>query len=497
MLRYQVPSGVKPLSVDTNIHLTTPQGGRVAIDRAVLDLFQIAHNRRLDEIVAEFKPPYSTATQVKAGLACLVEAGLLERADRQLEPLPELTLTGDLVSVVIVCYNSLSWLETCLDSLHNQTYSPLEIILVDNASQDDSTTWVESHHPDVQLLRLSQTLPLARAINFGIDAASGRYYLLLNPDVELKLDAVAQLVEIARQNPSCAAVASKLRLLWTPAFLNGMGNLVGAISWGTDIGLGALDLGQFDAWDKSPSACFAGALISAKAMRSVGPLDEGFPMYYEDSEWCYRARLFGYTVHSAPQAVIYHAYSSRVPDQDSAAISSIKLRRVTHGRLRFITRINGAGYFWSFFLNYLLEDLIRFLGLLLRFHWDRAGAVPGGWLDFLRSLPGLLVQRKQIQSRRSISDQSLYHLQRSTPPPRMHGSVPQLNWDAVCSDYLPSILTGQTRSLPEFETQGDRSLSVVPHRWSWERVQRIMRIEGLGVLVFRLAKEIQWKWMQP
>ncbi len=95
----------------------------------------------------------------------------------------------------------------------------------------------------------------------------GSTILLLNPDVQVEPDAVAHLVHKAASNPRCAAVAAKLRMLWTPAFLNGLGNQVGAISWGTDIGLGHLDLGQFAGWDEIPSACFAAALIPSRAVR--------------------------------------------------------------------------------------------------------------------------------------------------------------------------------------------------------------------------------------
>ena len=103
---------------------------------------------------------------------------------------------------------------------------------------------------------------MAGAVNRGVENAAGRYFLLLNPDVELEPNVIALMVNAVQDNPFCAAVTAKLKFLWAPAFLNGIGNFVGGFSWGTDIALGHLDMGQFDGVRQVPSACFAGTLIS-------------------------------------------------------------------------------------------------------------------------------------------------------------------------------------------------------------------------------------------
>lgn len=500
MIRYYVPAGVEPIYSNEQVLLSTQEGGRVMVDRMVLKLWQTASQHDLSEILDSFRSSPADPLQIRAGLACLAESGLIERQgySRQ-SPASNTAKVNERVSVVIVSYNSSGWLSDCLHSLQAQTLAPFEIIIVDNASQDDSSDWIEQHRPEVRLVRLEQSGSLAHAINTGLRSASGDFNLLLNPDVQLETDAIAQMVQVAQRYPNCAAVAANLRLLWAPNFLNGLGNLVGPISWGTDIGLGHLDLGQFAGWKELPAACFAATLIPAWAIDKVGWLDEQFPLYYEDSEWCYRARLFGYAIQAAPAALVYHAFSGRIPNEKSENLSPSKQRRVVFGRLNFITKINSLSYFLRFIFNYWMEDLARLsLATILR-RWNLARAIIQGWQDYLISLPELKKQRQEIQSRRRLSDRALYRLQRQAPAPFIRQGTPQLTWDSICTHYSRLIYTGQTDHLPELdglepdELANARKISQTP---TLVRIGSIWRFEGLGALLHRLGKGVQWRIMQ-
>jgi hypothetical protein len=281
--------------------------------------------------------------------------------------------------------------------------------------------------------------------------------------------------------------------------MNGLGNLVGPVSWGTDIGLGHLDLGQFDRWEELPSACFAATLIPVWAVKEVGWLDEQFPLYYEDSEWCYRARLLGYTVQAAPAALVYHAFSARIATENGASLTAAKIRRVVFGRLNFITKINGLSYFLRFVFIYCLEDLARFFLATLRGRWSVGRAILQGWQDYLHFFPELKNRRPEIQSRRLLSDRALYQLQRQAPAPFIRQGMPLLTWDAICSHYARLIYTGQTVELPELEglDQDDyssaRETSQSP---TMKRIGRIWRSEGPGALLHRLGKGVQWRIIQ-
>jgi GT2 family glycosyltransferase len=478
------PVGVRSAQSGKRPLLTTPQGGRVVGDRLMQQIWQHADGRLGEEILDYFQTRGLQRRQVAAALACLARAGLLSiEEETQIgtdAPLP-VDQDSPLVSVVIVSYNSLAWLPDCLASLRLQTYRPLEMIVVDNASTDGSAEWLAVHQPEITLLRLERPCSLSGAINRGIEAARGEYILLLNPDVALDAQAVSFMVETAQSDASIAAVAGKLRLLWAPAFLNGIGNLVGALSWGMDNGLGYLDLGQFDHWTELPSACFAAALLPAKVLNEIGLLDEGFPMYYEDSEWCYRARLLGYSVRPAPRAVIYHAFSGRVPDGAGHSLSATKLQRVAYGRLRFISLLLGRGYLLRFLCAYLLEDVFHGVLDLIRGRWGHLRAYWRAWRSYLASLRPLRQKRKLLQARRKRTDREIFELQRHIPAPLVWRGLPLLTWDVVRHEYLPWIECDQPSRL----------------KMTLGRALSIWRVEGIAALAHRIGRGVLWRWMQP
>lgn len=450
MLSYRAPAEIQKSIISGRLVLTTSEGGKVAVDETLLALLEFASSRTLEEILAGFQNQSANPETIRAALACLVQAGFLQREGIPPTPSsPPASVSGPLVTAIIVGYNSRDWLEICLPSLQGQTYSPLEIILVDNGSTDNTQTWLQTNYPTVTRLRLDQSVSLARAINQGVELVPpDALLLIINPDIHLEPDAIAQMVTVAQSDPYCAAVGAKLRFWWAPAFLNGLGNQVGPFSWGTDNAIGHLDLGQFDHWQELPSACFAAILINQQAWQALGPVDESFPMYYEDVEWCYRARLMGYKILPAPQAVIYHAFGGRVPDGQVEVLSPTKLRNVVYGRYRFSIKLTSA-YLARFLRNYWVEDLTNLSQWILRLNWSMAGAYLRGWGALLRNLTELLRTRNTVQANRKISDNSLFAIQRSIPMPFIWHGLPELTWDRIIHHYSPLLNSGRTRPMPE------------------------------------------------
>lgn len=464
MIAYNQPQNVELSFIDGRPLLSTPQGGKIALDSMLVSLWQKADGHTLDEILTNFQRAGVSPDTIRAALTCLVEAGMLVREGEMPQSLVQQPTRGDLVSVVIVNYNSREWLKECLSSLSAQTFSPLEIIVVNNGSSDDSAKWLETNYPSVKLVNLETSQSLAHAINQGIAAATGAYFLPLNPDVRLEPTAVARLVAVAQSDSSCAAVVAKLKFWWAPAFLNGLGNYVGAFSWGTDNALGHLDLGQFDSLRDLPSACFAAALIPRTAWQTVGAVDENFPLYYEDSEWCYRARLLGWSVRAAPQAIVYHAFGGRAPTGERSALSVSKLHNVVFGRLRFATKLLDGKLRARFVMTYALEDLANLIWKLLRGEWLHARAYWEAWRRFLNAQPELRAEHRTLSKRRALSTKELLALQQSIAPPLMWHGLPELTWDLIVEHYAPLIRSGSTRPMPEFPNSNRRPrLLIISH----------------------------------
>lgn len=461
MITYSVPEGVEAAYIMRRPVLTTPQGGRVALDPRLLDFWTQAAGKTLPDIIDHTSGSETDQQLISAAVGCLVEAGLLSRGELGTVSNHGQHHAGK-VSIIIVSHNSRSWLEGCLPSIWSQNYSAIEVIILENGLEDDSE-WLRDAFPQVKYFHLGDQVPFARAINIGVENASGDYLLLLNPDTSLSPNALVEMVSVIQDRPECAAVASKLRLMWTPAFLNGIGNRVGSFSFGTDNGLGHLDLGQFDAWSELPSVCFAAALISRAAWDQIGPLDEGFRMYYEDSEWSYRARYLGYKLYPAPRAVVYHAFTGYLPDRSTAGMAAEKLQNVVYGRLRFALKLLDE-YLPLFLFSYIFEDGLNIARFFFTLRWRMALSILRGWLNFLMDLRQISQLRKRFRKRKTMTDPRLFRLQRMMPASNMWHGIPELTWDLIRSQYLPLFLQGRTRKMPEFEKMDSRSkLLIISH----------------------------------
>ncbi len=489
MTNYKNPPQVHLSWLQGRPLLSLPEGGRVALDRTMLSLWQAADGHSLDEILASRGAQALPVEPVRLAIACLVEAGLLLREEAEphitatlkpfsapeadtgqaliptaSSPLSSASENGggrkSAVSAIIVAHNSQDWLDDCLKSLLAQNAPPQEVILVDNGSDLDPAAWLHMHYPTVQLLRLESTCGLAAALNRGIQQARGDYFLLLNPDLTLHVDAVEQLLHIARQHPDCAAVAPKLRFSWARAFMNGLGNQMNAFSWGTDNGLGHLDLGQFDKWSDLPSACFAAVLLSRAAWSKVGPLDEGFSMYYEDLEWCYRARLFGEKILAAPGAVAYHALGGRTHTGEDEPISPAKVAHVTYGRLRFSLRLWQIPTLWRSIIGFALADLALIARGLFRLRTAQPWAVLRGWGRFLQGIPAMRRERRALQIQRALSDKQMLALQGESPPPLTWHGLPELTWEVITQTYFPLLKAQRLKAMPEIPLPKPRLLII-------------------------------------
>lgn len=437
-MTYQPAAGVTEVALVGRPGWRTPQGGHIAGDAA---LMRIWHD-----------PDAAGDTPVaRAALACLAEAGLLTRTpDHPSIARPPAPVAGPRVSVVLVVYDSEAWIDECLQSLLEQTYTNIEIVVVDNGSTHDPTPQVRRWCPDAPVVRQSRGASFASALNAGARAATGDALFMLNPDVALEPDAVAQLVAALDTSPQVAAVAAKLRFHWARGFLNGLGNRVQAWSWGSDNAIGHLDLGQFDARRDVPSACFGAALLSRRAWEAVGPVDAGFPMYYEDVAWSYRARRLGWTIVSAPDAIVYHAFGSRLANPDEPGLTPRKLAHAAYGRLRFASTVLDGATRRRYLRAYLREDLGNYRIVSRQGDTASAAAYRQAW----RRAAGDVLEWRRMSRRltrdASVPSETLMSADAAWPDGLIWNGVPELTEPIVTHTYLPLLLAGATRLVPEF-----------------------------------------------
>ena len=216
------------------------------------------------------------------------------------------------VSVVVVTYNALPWLERCLDSVRSY-----ETIVVDNGSTDGTVGFVRDRFPEAAVIE-QENVGVGAGWNRGMRAASGRYFLLLNADAWVLGDAVEQLAAFADAHDDAALVGPRMRnldgtlqrsvrgfpTLWRLTteyfFLRKLAPRSRALN--------AFYAGGFD-HDRVREAEFVMGscmLVRREAAEAVGLLDEAFFMFSEETDWCYRFRQAGWKVYFFPGAEVTH-----------------------------------------------------------------------------------------------------------------------------------------------------------------------------------------------
>jgi GT2 family glycosyltransferase len=237
-----------------------------------------------------------------------------------------------LASVIIPVWNGAAELPACLAALVEQSYKPVEIIAVDNASMDGSADWVEAHHPNVRLIRNASNLGFGGACNLGLAQAKGDVLVLLNQDTVVQPDWLAALVAVLAEYPDVGIVGSKA--LYADGTIQHAGGIVDAQGGGAHIGYRQVDQGQFDRLVDVDYVTGASLALRRKLYDEIGSFDPGFhPAYLEDVDLCWRARAAGWRVVFAPQSVLVHN------ERSVAAVSDYDGMLLFHRhRLRFVCK---------------------------------------------------------------------------------------------------------------------------------------------------------------
>lgn len=224
---------------------------------------------------------------------------------------PACTPIHCLVSVIIVNFNTRDYLVGCLRSVFEQTKNvSFEVIVIDNASSDDSVQVVKYNYPKVTVIESDRNLGFGAANNRAFDEAKGKYVFFLNPDTVLMNDAVSILAAYLDANASVALCGGNLFTAGgTP---NGSYSLdVHSRLRELCIALNIRYTGNKEHFNTGESKkvgtiCGADMMIKRTVFERVGRFNEQFFMYYEEPDLCSRIQKAGFEVHSVPKANIIH-----------------------------------------------------------------------------------------------------------------------------------------------------------------------------------------------
>ena len=290
------------------------------------------------------------------------------------------------VSLIIVNWNGRHYLEGCLASLAQQDYTDCEIVLVDNASVDDSVAFIRERYPAVRLIENVENVGFAGANIQALEWCRGEYIGLLNNDTEIHPGWLERLVAALDAAPdaggACGTIYSledRERVIFTlPKVDPRSGGVV---------------------WVKQPAPrCRVDYLLGASmlarrsAIQRIGFLDPAYVAYFEEIDWCARALRAGYDLLYVPEAIVWHK------ERGSTSVE-FHTYQMARNRVRFVLKNFDVDFLPTFPPHYALDIARSFARFIRDGQWQYIWLVARTWLWNVRHLRATLAARRRDLTR--------------------------------------------------------------------------------------------------
>jgi hypothetical protein len=226
---------------------------------------------------------------------------------------PFCLIMTDRICIILLNWNGKKDTLECLDSLAKVDYSRFTTIVVDNGSADDSVTAIRAAHPNVPIFETKENLGFAGGNNVGIRWALSKpfqWILLLNNDTIVSPDFLKAFMYEAKRNPEAKILGAKLLRYHEPDQVDHLGG-----KWNPSIvefeslGAGIFD-GRLQESQEVDYVCGAALLMHRSVPETIGLLEARFFLFWEETDFCFRARRKKFGVWTAPHAKVWHKVSA-------------------------------------------------------------------------------------------------------------------------------------------------------------------------------------------
>ncbi len=397
-------SGIPELVVDGVHGLLVPERDAERLALAIEAVLEDrALRRRMAEAGRERVMKEFNIVDKARQLQALIEAGGHDggtRAKGEADAAPTRS-APHLVSVILVNYNGLRFIEPLFESLRRQTYRPLEIRFFDNGSTDGSAEVVATRYPEVKVVQMDRNTGYSFPVNEGIRQSAGEYVLVLNVDVVLTERFVEEMVRALEDDPTVGWVAGKVLKLTESGIseeIDCLGHHMSRGRYATET-----DYSRPFRWSDYAQKRFVFGASACAAMYRRTMLedvrldgeyfDEDFFAYFEDVDLDWRAQQRGWKCVYTPYAVAYHMRGGsgliRRPSIAACYLANRWLMLVKNDEVA-----------------HLLRDFAPFAYRLARDLWAygrrNPGALPLAAARFARYVPGILRKRRSIKAHRAV-----------------------------------------------------------------------------------------------
>ena len=301
------------------------------------------------------------------------------------------------IAVVVLGWNGLSLLQDFFPSVvaHSADLGTT-VFYVDNHSADDSVSWVQTHYPTVQIIKLPHNLGYAGGYNEALKSIQARYYMLLNQDVEVPENWLHPLESLLDSDPTVWAAQPKILAWKNKSYFEYAGAAGGMVDWlgypfcrGRMIDVHEKDVGQYEQTTPIFWASGAALFIRADAFHRLGGFEPTFFAHQEEIDLCWRLQKDGGRILYEPHSFVYHLGGGSL-DMESPRKTYLNFRN----NLLMLVRNLPATEILPILSIRLLLDFLAALTFLFQGKASKTKAVLKAYLSFLKRLPGQLANRK-------------------------------------------------------------------------------------------------------
>jgi len=291
------------------------------------------------------------------------------------------------VSIIVLNYNGKKYLDECFQSLSKLDYPNYEVVMVDNKSTDDSVEYVKRNYEWVRIIQTGRNGGFAFGNNIGIKETKGEYVFLLNNDTISTKTFLRRIVEVAESDPDIGVV-SPLPLHMIDK------NCV-------DLILDMVRRGEREAVAAVSTVAGATMLIKRSVLEDIGLLDETMFLYWEDTEFCWRANLLGYRVVEVYDAIVYHLWmSTGLKNRGDALFEFLKNKIYVH--------IKSMSIFYL--VLYLPYEMARSFARIFYYGFGMYQPITKAWKWNISNLSETIKKRRGVRRYKKGSDWRLLKL---------------------------------------------------------------------------------------
>lgn len=321
-------------------------------------------------------------------------------------------MTFPLISIIIINYNGKKWLKECLDSCYKQSYKKFEVILVDNASTDQSLALVRKYFSKVKIIHNKKNFGFAKGNNIGVSTAKGQYIFLLNNDTVIDKNCLANLLTFFEKRSTIGSVQPKLLRMSNKKYLDQCGSYWTDSTYLYHYGYGKnADKQKYNTAMPFFSNMGAAMMIKKRLIEEIGLFDNDFWCYYEETDFCHRAWLAGFECWYYPKSIVYHSKGGTSILFDNSLIQFHNYKNkvcsyLKNFQLRSLITILPTFVITGIFISTLLllkgkrkEAFVFYQAL----YWN------------IVHLKSTLEKRKKIQKTRTKKDKEIFNLVKKNP----------------------------------------------------------------------------------